>query len=221
MPATSIADRLRARLSSPRRDSAAQLTDQGVGAVLKRLALDVLSGWLFLAVFLITGNIYLSTGLGLATGLGQALWMLSRRQKVDPIQWMALALVLALGTATILTRNPTFVVLKPSIFEGCIALMMLRPGWLLRYSPSFVRDLIPRLLFIWGYLWAVAWLALAASNLVVAHRYGLKTWAIYTNISPLVLWGILMGLGFLVFPPVVRRVARSRGIVFSSKRAVS
>jgi intracellular septation protein len=190
----------------------------GVGAALKRMAVDILSGWLFLAVYLATDNIYLATALGVATGLGQALWMVSRRQKIDPMHWMALALVVALGSATILTSNPTFMVFKPSIFESCIALMMLRPGWLLRYAPSYTRELIPRLLFFWGYVWAAAWFALAASNIFVAHRYGLRAWAVYTNISPLVLWGVGLGLGFLVFPPVVRRIARSRGIVLSSRR---
>ncbi len=135
------------------------------------------------------------------------------------MQWMALVLVVVLGSTTILTRNPRFIVMKPSIFESCIGLMMLRPGWLLRYAPSRARDLIPRLLFVWGYLWAAAWFALAASNLVIAHFYGLKAWAVYTNFSALLLWGVLMGLGFLVLPPVVRRAARDRGIVLSSQRA--
>jgi intracellular septation protein len=188
----------------------------GVGANLKRVAVDILSGWLFLAVYLVTDSIYLATALGVATGIGQALWMISHRQKVDPMQWMVLVLVIGLGGATILTRNPTFIVFKPSIFESCVGLMMLRPGWMLRYVPSRSRELIPRLLFVWGYVWAVAWFALAASNIVIARVYGLKAWAIYTNFSALVLWVVLMGLGFLVFPPVVRHVARARSIVLSS-----
>jgi intracellular septation protein len=187
-------------------------SSQGGGAIFKRMALDVLSGWLFLAIYLITDNIYLSTALGAATGLGQACWLILRRQKVDPMQWMALVLVVVLGCATIVTSNPTFVVFKPSIFEGCIAFMMLRPGWLLRYVPTLAREVIPGLLFLWGYLWAAAWFLLAASNLYVAHRYGLRAWAVYTNFSPFVLWGAGMGLGFVVFPPIVRRMARARGI---------
>ena len=188
----------------------------GVLSVLKRMAVDVLSGWAFLAVFLITNNIYLATGFGLVFGIGQAIWMISRRQAIDPMQWMAMALVVVLGGATILLHNPTFVVFKPSIFEGCLAAMMLRPGWTIRYAPARARDLLPpRLMLFWGYLWSAAWFALAASNLLVARAWGLRVWAIYTNISPLALVAVLVGLGLVVFPPVVRRIARERGVVLS------
>ena len=186
----------------------------------KRLAIDVLAGWLFLALFLITGDIFLATAAGVATGLGQAVWMIWRRRKVDPMQWMALALVVGLGGATLLTRNPTFVVFKPSIFEAGLALMMLRPGWMTRYAPARSPGLVPPgLMLFWGYLWAAAWFALAVSNLVVARSFGLKAWAIYTNVSPFVLLGVLFGLGFLVFPAVVRAQARARGVTLSSPPA--
>jgi intracellular septation protein A len=188
-----------------------------LGPVLKRLGLDILSGWLFLAIFLATNNIFVATAVGLAAGVIQTIWMLARRQKIDPMQWMAMALVVGLGGATILTRNPTFVVFKPSIFEACIAAMMLRPGWLIRYAPPQTVDLIPRgLMVFWGYLWAAAWFAMAASNLVIDRVYGLKAWAIWTNVSPMLLAPVLMGLGLLVFPPIVRRAARERGIVLTS-----
>ncbi len=72
-------------------------------------------------------------------------------------------------------------------------------------------------MLFWGYLWAAAWFALAASNLLVARVYGLKAWAIYTNLSPFVLLGVLMGLGLLIFPPLVRRIARERGIDLKSR----
>lgn len=190
----------------------------GLGGILKRIAVDVLAGWVFLAVFLTTNNILLATGVGLVIGLGQVIWMISRRQTIDPMQWMAMALVVVLGGATILLHNPTFVVFKPTIFEGCLAAMMLRPGWTTRYAPARARDVLPPgLMLFWGYLWAAAWFALAASNLLVARVYGLKAWAIYTNLSPFVLLGVLMGLGLLIFPPLVRRIARERGIDLKSR----
>jgi intracellular septation protein A len=182
----------------------------------KQLAIDILCGWLFLAVFLITNNIFLATAAGLATGVLQVVWMLARRQRIDPMQWMAMALVVGLGSATMLTRDPRFVVFKPSIFEACLGAMMLRPGWMARYTPPQVRDLLPGgLMLFWGYLWAFAWFALAGSNLAVEQAYGLRAWAIWTNFSPIVLAAGLIGAGMLVFPPVVRRAARAQGITFS------
>jgi intracellular septation protein A len=181
--------------------------------VFNRMAVDLAAGVLFLAVFLATNNIYLAVAIGLAYGLAQAIWMIAHRQKTDPMQWMALVLVAVLGIATILTHNPTFVVWKPTIFEAALAAMMLRPNWTARYAPAFAaRYVPPGLTLFWGYLWAAAFFALAASNLCVAQVYGLKTWAIYTSVSPWVLIGVLMGLGFLIFPPLVRSRARAMGV---------
>ncbi len=101
---------------------------------------------------------------------------------------------------------------KPSIFEAGLAVMMLRPGWVARYAPARAFELLPRLMVAWGYVWAAAWFALAGSNLLVARVYGLKTWAIYTNISPFVLLGVLFAFGLLVLRPVAIRVARARGV---------
>jgi len=174
--------------------------EAGVGmSGLKRLAVDVLSGWVFLALFLATDDIYLATGAGVATGLAQAGWMLWRKQPTDPMQGLAFILVVGLGGSTIVTHNPTFVVLKPSIFEAALGAMMLRPGWMLRYVPP-ARQSMPRLTMVWGYVWSAAWFALAASNLAVERIYGLKAWAVYTNLSPLVLVGLLAALGAVLFP---------------------
>ena len=186
----------------------------------KQLAIDILAGWLFLAIFLITNNIYLATAAGLATGVLQVVWMIARRRRVDPMQWMAMGLVIVLGSATMVTHNPTFVLLKPSIFDACLGAMMLRPGWTQRYMPPQVSDLVPRSLMVaWGYVWALAWFALAAANLLVERVYGLKAWAVWTNISPLALVALLTVSGMLLFPPIVRRIARERGIQFTSPPA--
>jgi intracellular septation protein A len=118
-----------------------------------RMAVDIFAGWLFLAVFMATNNINLATAAGLVAGILQTIWMIARRQTIEPMQWMAMALVVGLGGATILTHNPTFVVFKPSIFDACLGAMMLRPGWVARYAPAQVSDLIPRAVTVfWGYL---------------------------------------------------------------------
>jgi intracellular septation protein A len=173
---------------------------------LKQLVVDVLAGWTFLAVLLVTNDIFLATAVALAAGVGQAVWMIWRRQAIDPMQWMAMALVIGLAAATLITRNPTFVVFKPSLLEGGLALMMLRPGWVARYVPPHGRaQAPPGLLVFWGYLWAAVWFAMALSNLVVVRVYGLKAWALYTQVSPFVMLGLLIGAGRLVFRLAIRR----------------
>src|ERR1022692_3647721 len=107
-----------------------------VDGVMKTLTLDLISSLLFLVVILITNNIYLATGLGIVAGLAQIAWLISRKQTVDATQWMSLGLVLVMGAATILTRDPRFVMIKPSIVQAGVGLMMLRPGWIERYMPA-------------------------------------------------------------------------------------
>ena len=86
--------------------------------------------------------------------------------------------------------------------------------------PPQVSDLVPRgLMVAWGYVWALSWFALAGANLLVERLYGLKAWAVWTNISPIALVAFLTGAGMLVFPPIVRRIARERGIRFTSRPA--
>jgi intracellular septation protein A len=64
---------------------------------LKGKALNIFWGWLFLALYLTTGNIYLATALGVATGAAQLAWKIAHRRNVDPLQWLGLGLALSAG----------------------------------------------------------------------------------------------------------------------------
>ena len=74
----------------------------------KLLLLDMASTFLFLAVFLLTGSIPLSVALGMALGVAQVCWEFTRGKPIDVMQWMSLFLVLASGTAALITANPRF-----------------------------------------------------------------------------------------------------------------
>ncbi len=57
--------------------------------------------------------------------------------------YASLALVVVLGGATLLTKDPRFVLAKPSIGHFAIGAIMLRKGWMLRYLPPIVSETIP------------------------------------------------------------------------------
>ena len=97
------------------------------------LAIDLASTILFLAVFLLTENLFLAVGLGMALGVAQIAWQRHRRQPIGTIQWLSVVLILASGTATFLTHDATFVMLKPSIIYSIVGLVMLKRGWMNRY----------------------------------------------------------------------------------------
>ena len=99
------------------------------------LALDLASTILFLAVYLLTDNLFLAVGLGMALGVAQIAWQYRRKHPIGSLQWLSVVLVLASGTATFLTHDPTFVMLKPSVIYCIVGAYMLRPGWMNRYLP--------------------------------------------------------------------------------------
>ena len=48
------------------------------------------------------------------------------------MQWMSLGLIVVLGSATMLTQSPRFIMIKPTIVHFAVAAAMLRRGWMLR-----------------------------------------------------------------------------------------
>jgi intracellular septation protein A len=95
--------------------------------------------------------------------------------------WASLGLVIVLGTATLLTNDPRFVMAKPSIAHFAIGAVMLKRGWMLRYVPPIVADTIPEYVTIAGFSWAVLMFALGLGTIAVALTGDMKLWAIYVS----------------------------------------
>ena len=151
----------------------------------KPLVGDFLSTILFIAVYEVTNDIIIATGAGIVTGIVQFIWLKARRHDFALMQYASLALVLVLGTATLLTKDPRFVMIKPSIAGFAIATVMLQRGWQLRYMPPIVKEHASEaFLVMWGYIWSALYFAMAAGNLFIAWRYGLKEWAPYNALVP-------------------------------------
>jgi intracellular septation protein A len=150
------------------------------------VAEDFLSTIAFIVVYVATGNIYAGVGAGMATGFVQIAALKWRGRRIDLMQWASLALVVVLGSATLLTRDPRFIMVKPTIGAFAIATVMLRPDWMARYMPPAVTENIStRTPLIWGYVWSVTIFALGIANLFVAFVYGPKIWAWFTAFVPI------------------------------------
>ena len=102
----------------------------------KLLLLDLASTIFFLVLFLLTHNTILSVSLGMALGLAQIGTQFVRRKPIDTMEWLSLFLVVAAGTATLLTNDPRFVLFKPSVIYVIVGAVMLKPGWMNRYLPG-------------------------------------------------------------------------------------
>ena len=96
--------------------------------------------------------------------------------------WASLALVIVLGSATLLTHDPRFVLAKPAIGHFAIGAIMLKRGWMLRYMPPIVTQTIPEYVTFAGYAWAALCFALGAGTILVAMTGDMKLWTFYVTV---------------------------------------
>jgi len=141
------------------------------------LLLDLASTILFLIVFSLTHNVRLAVGLGMALGLAQIGIQFARGRPIATMEWLSLFLVIASGTATLLTNDPRFVQFKPSAIYVIVGLVMLKPGWMTRYLPPIAQVVMPDVATVVGFVWAGLMFASAVTNAVVAMNFSLATWA--------------------------------------------
>lgn len=172
---------------------------------------DFLSTIIFIAIYEVTNDIIVATGAGIVTGIGQFVWLKSRRHSIELMQYASLALVIVLGTATLLTRDPRFVMVKPSIAGFAIAIVMLKRGWQFRYMPPIVKENASEaFLTVWGYIWSALYFAMAAANLVISQRYDLHVWAAFNATVPTFAPLALFLIQYLTMRAVIHRNIKAK-----------
>jgi intracellular septation protein A len=147
--------------------------------VFAKLGTDFLSTIVFLALYLITGNVVLATCVAVAGSVAQLIHARVKGQTLGFMTCASLGLVIVLGSATLLTSDPRFVLAKPSIAHFAIGAIMLKRGWMLRYMPPIVAETIPEYVTMAGYSWAALMFALGLGTIAVALTGDMKLWALY------------------------------------------
>ncbi|HLX14891.1 MAG TPA: septation protein IspZ [Bradyrhizobium sp.] len=181
----------------------------------KLLLLDLASTFFFLFVYLLTKNIPLSVVLGMALGAVQIGWEFARKKPIDTMQWLSLFLVLGTGTATLLTDDPRFVMIKPSVIYGIVGIVMLKRGWMNRYLPPVAIELIPDIATIFGYVWSGLMFLSAGLNLIVAYNFDVASWAAFMSIYGIVSKLVLFLIGYATMRTIAGR-RRARMVAASS-----
>jgi len=151
--------------------------------VFAKLGTDFFSTIVFLAVYFFTDNVALATGVAIAGAVAQVVYAHVRGQQLGFMTYASLALVIALGSATLFTNDPRFVLAKPAIAHFAIGAIMLKRGWMLRYMPPRVTETIPEYVTVAGYAWAALMFALGAGTIAVALSGDMKLWAIYVSVA--------------------------------------
>jgi intracellular septation protein len=150
--------------------------------VFVKLGTDFLSTIVFLVVYLVTDNVLLATGIAIAGSVAQVIYAWFKGKPLGFMTCASLALVIVLGSATLLTSDPRFVLTKPAIAHFAIGAIMLKRGWMLRYMPPIVAQTIPEYVTLAGYGWAALMFALGLGTIAVASTGDIKLWAFYVSV---------------------------------------
>ena len=180
-----------------------------MAAVFRQLFVDFFSTIVFLAVYAATGNILIATGVAIIGAIAQFIRARVKREKLDIMTWASLGLVIILGGATLLTKDPRFVLIKPSIAHFAIGAIMLGKNWMLRYSPPIVRDNIPHLATLAGYAWAILMFALGAGVIAVAMTGDIKLWAFYVAVIAVGAKVLAFAVQYVIFRIAITRKLRA------------
>ena len=176
----------------------------------KLLLLDMASTFFFLVLYLLTGNVTLSVLLAMALGAAQIGRQIARRQPIDTMQWMSLFLVLGAGTVTLITDDPRFVMVKPSVIYVIVGIVMLKRGWINRYLPPVANEFVPDIAIIFGYAWAGLMFFSAALNLVVALNFSVVAWSAFMSIYAIASKAVLFLIGYATMRTIAIRRRRAQ-----------
>ena len=174
--------------------------------VFARLGADFFSTILFIAIYLATDNVLLATGVAIAGAIAQVIYARIKGNELGYMTWASLALVIVLGSATLLTHDPRFVLAKPAIGHFAIGAIMLKRGWMLRYMPPIVVETVPEYVTAAGYAWAALMFVIGVGMILVASTGDLKLWAFYLTVVA----GGAKILAFAVQYVVLRLIVTSR-----------
>ena len=135
---------------------------------------------LFFVAFKLAG-IYAATAAAIAASLLQVGWLKFKRQKVHPMLWASLGIIVVFGGATLLLQNETFIKWKPTVLYWLfgVALVVSASVFrrnLIRLMLSEQVQLPERLWTRLNWSWVAFFAFMGAANLYVAYNYSTDLW---------------------------------------------
>jgi intracellular septation protein len=148
------------------------------------------------------GPILLATAVAIVATICQVGWLLLRKQKVDAMLWISLAIIVVMGGATLLLRDPTFIKWKPTVLYWAFAVVLLGADLLLK--KNMIRTMMQAQMSLPDAVWTrlnLSWVAFFAlmgvANLYVAYHYSESTWVnfkLFGGIGLMVVFVVIQGL---------------------------
>jgi intracellular septation protein len=171
----------------------------------KLLVFDLAATFVFLIAYLLSNSVALSVTLGMALGVTQTGWELASKRPIGAMQWTSLLLVICFGGISLITNDPRFVMIKPSLIYTVVGVVMLNPGWMNRYLPAATIEVMPDVVRVFGFIWSGLMFFSAGLNVIVALNTSVVTWASFMSV-----YGIFSKLGLFLIQYGTMRYARFR-----------
>ena len=145
-----------------------------------KLLIDFFPIILFFVAFKAWG-IYVATGVAIVATIAQIAYIHFKHGKVEPMQWVSLALILVLGGLTLVLHDKRFIMWKPTVLYWLLGAGFLISDLAFRKNPikammgkqiELPERLWAKLTFAWSGFFAF----MGALNLFVAFNFSEAVW---------------------------------------------
>ena len=168
------------------------------------LVLDFLATIVFLVLVALKVDPAIAATVAIAIGVGQVAVLKIMKRPIAPLQWLGLGLVLVFGTASLLTHDIRFLMVKPTIVYLLVGAFMLKRGWMLRYMPPIAAGHGEDVMVAFGYVWAGLMFVSGVVNAVVAVAFT-DHWVAFMAIFPMASKIGLFAIQYLTMRTVIHR----------------
>ena len=170
-----------------------------------KLLIDFFPILLFFAAFKMYG-IYVASTVAIVATVLQIAYLRFKNGKVEPMQWVSLAVIVLFGGATLIAHNEEFIKWKPTvlywIMGGTLAIGQLF------FNKNFIKSLMGSQMDLpdnaWrvvNWSWAGFFAAMGVLNLWVAFNFDLDTWVNFKMFG---------GMGLMVLFVIVQALYLSK-----------
>lgn len=135
---------------------------------------------LFFATYWLSRDMFIATGVAIATTTLLVGWTWLRHRKVDTMQWVSLGLIVVLGGATLLLHDKHFIMWKPTVLYWVMGAGLLISDFLGKNGLKLMMGQQLQLPApVWRKLtwaWVGFFAFMGALNLFVAYRFSEDVW---------------------------------------------
>ncbi|WP_338848376.1 septation protein A [Massilia sp. W12] len=150
--------------------------------------------------------VLLATSVSILASLGQLLWLLGTRQKIDGMFMLSLGIIGVFGGLTIYFHNETFIKWKPTILYWCFGVSMAISQFL--FKKNAIRSMMEKEISLPDQVWnrlGLAWMGffvtLGVLNLLVAFNVQTSTWVSFKTFGmPVLMFVFIIAQSFYLSP---------------------